>query len=268
MVLAQGGSGSSDFPSGGGGGGGGSSSGGGGFSGGSGSGGDPVVVLIFFLIFGGLVVWMLVRSALYHRKVRDRDRRVRTASAEAAEDDAYFAAADVERDARTLFKAVQQAWDARDRATLGQLIEGDLLVEWNRRLDDFDKKGWHNRVEVLGQPEIKYVGIVNREDDTEDRAVVRVHAQLRAYVETKDGRHIMRTGEKDEDVDVEHQPATMTMEVELHGRRYVQDRDTAAVVDGSKEAATTFTERWTLALDGPAESPWRLVNAAAGASAR
>ena len=82
-MLAQGGSGSSDFPSGGGGGGGGGSSGGG-FSGGSGSGsrGDPVVVLIFFLIFGGLVVWMLVRSALYHRKVRERDRRVRTASAD------------------------------------------------------------------------------------------------------------------------------------------------------------------------------------------
>ena len=69
-------------------------------------------------------------------------------------------------------------------------------------------------------------------------------------------------------VDVERQPATMTVEVELHGRRYVQDRDTAAVVDGSKEAAATFTERWTLALDGPAASPWRLVDAAAGASAR
>ena len=88
----------------------------------------------------------------------------------------WLFAADVERDARTLFKAVQQAWDARDRAALGELIEGDLLVEWNRRLDDFDKKGWHNRVEVLGQPEIKYVGIVNREEDAEDRAVVRVRA--------------------------------------------------------------------------------------------
>ena len=50
-------------------------------------------------------------------------------------------------------------------------------------------------------------------------------------------------------------PATMTVEVELGGRRYVEDRDTATVVSGSKDSATTFTERWTLALDGPADAP-------------
>jgi predicted lipid-binding transport protein (Tim44 family) len=57
-------------------------------------------------------------------------------------------------------------------------------------------------------------------------------------------------------------PATMTVEVELGGRRYVENRDTAAVVSGSKESATTFTERWTLALDGPADAPWRIVGIA------
>ena len=36
------------------------------------------------------------------------------------------------------------------------------MVEWSRRLDDFAAKGWHNRVEVLGEPEIQYVGLVNR----------------------------------------------------------------------------------------------------------
>ena len=35
----------------------------------------------------------------------------------------------------------------------------DLLVEWNRRLDDFDRKGWHNRVEVIAEPEVQYVGL-------------------------------------------------------------------------------------------------------------
>jgi hypothetical protein len=59
-------------------------------------------------------------------------------------------------------------------------------------------------------------------------------------------------------------PATMTIDVELGGVRYVEDRDTAAVVSGSRSGATTFTERWTLALDGPDERPWRLVRAAAG----
>ena len=62
-------------------------------------------------------------------------------------------------------------------------------------------------------------------------------------------------------VDVERAPATMSVEVEVGGSRYVEDRDTAAVVSGSKDGATTFTERWTLALDGPDDSPWRVVNA-------
>jgi predicted lipid-binding transport protein (Tim44 family) len=64
-------------------------------------------------------------------------------------------------------------------------------------------------------------------------------------------------------VEVEPEPATMSIEVELGGRRYVEDRDTAAVVSGSKDSAATFTERWTLALDGPDDAPWRLVAAAA-----
>jgi predicted lipid-binding transport protein (Tim44 family) len=54
----------------------------------------------------------------------------------------------------------------------------------------------------------------------------------------------------------------MTVELELGGRRYVEDRDTATVVSGSKDRAATFTERWTLALDGPAEAPWRIVRTA------
>ena len=28
---------------------------------------------------------------------------------------------------------------------------------------------------------------------------------------------------------------------------------------GSKDSASTFTERWVLALDGPADAPWRIV---------
>jgi hypothetical protein len=30
-------------------------------------------------------------------------------------------------------------------------------------------------------------------------------------------------------------------------------------VSGTKDGATTFTERWTLALDGPDDAPWRLL---------
>ena len=318
-----------------------------------------------------------------------------------------------------LFRAAQMAWDARDRQGLARLVGPDLLVEWERRLDDFDRKGWHNRVEVLEEPNVLYVGITNREDDDEDRAVVRIEAKLRAYVVDRAGAKVMRAGEKDElvtlteywtlarrdgawmvhsieqraegdhhldeqvvaspwsdeqrlddesltelavadglpegfttadlaevdfdgdarahaldlsladarfapdvleaaarravgawaeavdgddaalervaspdaaagllyggdasrrtrlvvrgprvkririaAVQVESVPATMTVDVELGGRRYVEDRDTASVVSGSKDSAATFTERWTLALDGPADAPWRIVRTA------
>jgi hypothetical protein len=74
------------------------------------------------------------------------------------------------------------------------------MVEWKRRLDDFAAKGWHNRASVRGTPQIEYVGLVNREDDTEDRAVVRITASLRAFVEDSAGRHTLQTGAKSENV--------------------------------------------------------------------
>jgi predicted lipid-binding transport protein (Tim44 family) len=413
-LLAQAGSGSGGF--GGGGGGGGGSS----FGGGSGSGGgDPIVAVVVFGLFGVFLLYLTIHSIRYRRKLRERDRAVRTASAEAAEDDPYFASDELERHAVALFRAAQMAWDARDREGLARLVGPDLLVEWKRRLDDFERKGWHNRVEVLEDPKVLYVGITNREDDDEDRAVVRIEAKLKAYVVDRAGERVMRSGEKDElvtlveywtlarrngawmvqsieqraegdhhldeevvaspwsdeqrlddesltelavadglpegfttadlaqvdfdgdarahaldlsladarfapdvleaaarravgawaeavdgddaalervaspgavggllyggdatretrlvvrgprvkririaAVQVDQVPATMTVELELGGRRYVEDRDTAAVLSGSKDSATTFTERWTLALDGPADAPWRIVGIA------
>ena len=113
---------------------------------------------------------------------------------------AYFAASELEGHARGLFVACQEAWDARDVARLSSLVGDDLLVEWRRRLDDFERKGWHNRVSVMGTPRIEYVGLVNREDDTEDRAVVRITASLRAFVVDGSGRKIMRSGAKSEQI--------------------------------------------------------------------
>ena len=147
LILAQAGSGSGGF--GGGGGGGGGSS----FGGGSGSGGgDPIVAVVVFGLFGLFLLYLTIHSIRYRRKLRERDRAVRTASAEAAEDDAYFASDELERHAVALFRAAQMAWDARDREGLARLVGPDLLVEWKRRLDDFERKGWHNRVEVLEGP--------------------------------------------------------------------------------------------------------------------
>jgi predicted lipid-binding transport protein (Tim44 family) len=194
-AWAQAGGGSSGF--GGGGGGGGGFSGGGGSGSGSGS-GNPIVAALVFGLFGVFLVYLAIHSWRYRAKVRERDARVRTASAEAAADDAYFEAAELEAHARGLFVACQEAWDGRDLERLSDLVGEDLMVEWKRRLDDFEGKGWHNRVSVLAPPKIEYVGLVNREDDTEDRAVVRITASLRAFVEDRSGRRMTRTGSKTE----------------------------------------------------------------------
>jgi hypothetical protein len=57
-------------------------------------------------------------------------------------------------------------------------------------------------------------------------------------------------------------PPTMSIEVALEGRRYIEDRATAAVVAGSQTRSTSFTEHWTLALTSDARQPWRIVRVA------
>jgi predicted lipid-binding transport protein (Tim44 family) len=295
------------------------------------------------------------------------------------------------------------------------------MVEWRRRLDDFDRKGWHNRVAVINGPEVEYVGLLNREDDSQDRVVVRIEAMLEDYVVDHHGQRITRKdsgamtttlqeywtlarrsdawivvsieqkaegdhhledkivavpwhedellrddtlveqavadkaldgfktaeladfdlaedaraqaldlsladgrfapdvleatvrravaawadavdgddaaleevattdavrmllhphGERTRVVvrgpqverlrlvrlDAAAEPATMTVEVDVRGRRYDEDRDTAAVISGSQSRESRFTERWTLALAASDETPWRIVDGAASAA--
>lgn len=417
-LLAVAGGGSSGF--GGGGGGGGGFSGGGGSSGGGGemgTGGWIVFGLVVLFVLGALVVGA-IQAARMRRRRRERVARVTTASAEAASDDAHFAAETVVAEARDLFLDVQRAWSKPDLHRLRALVGPDLMVEWERRLADFAAKGWRNEVTVTDGPDVEYVGLVNREDDTEDRVVVRISATVDDKCVTRTGETILRNGAKtastriaewwtlqrrddawrlasieadsegvhhldapivaspwddtlalrDEalvegavadaapagfapselvDVDLaadaraqamdlalvdgrfapdvlevaarravaawgeaidgeddallavaepgaarallhgadgsartrvvvrgahverigidrlapgaEGEPARMTVTVAVRARRYVEDRDTAAVLEGSKDAERTFTESWTLALTGDAANPWRLV---------
>jgi predicted lipid-binding transport protein (Tim44 family) len=60
-------------------------------------------------------------------------------------------------------------------------------------------------------------------------------------------------------LDAAAMPPTMSIEVDIEGRRYIEDRDTAAVLAGSQSRSTAFTEHWTLALDGDAKQPWRIA---------
>lgn len=369
-----------------------------------------VVFLLWFLFARVLPGWQSSRSEHgpgARRRTARRERRVELASAEAADDDPEFAPDVVRAEALTLFEAIQVAWDRGDRARLRQVVAPGLMAEWERRLDDFGNRGWHNRVQVIGKPKIEYVSLKH------PRVVVRIDAKLRDYVEDQYGHHLKRAGRLTETVRVREywtlqqrdghwtlesieqggegahaldeqivatpwgdeqalrdealvegavadatpnvadiatvdfdgdahaqaldlsladgrfapdvlevaarratdawaravdgddeplysiahghvigdllhpgdpsgrtrlvvrgpqvkqiqivqlnataQPPTMTIDVELSGRRYIEDRATTAVLSGSRERKVTFKERWTMALDGDAAQPWMLA---------
>jgi hypothetical protein len=62
-------------------------------------------------------------------------------------------------------------------------------------------------------------------------------------------------------LDAAADPPTMTVEVDVRGRRYVQDRDTAAIVSGDDSREHSFTERWVMSLSGDDRHPWRITDA-------
>jgi predicted lipid-binding transport protein (Tim44 family) len=69
-------------------------------------------------------------------------------------------------------------------------------------------------------------------------------------------------------LDAAAQPPTMAIELRLRGVRYIEDRETTALVAGSRSQTRRFTERWTLSLDGDQAQPWRITNAAASLAPR
>lgn len=429
-----------------------------GFGGGEGGGGRGaglyilIQILIRLIIFGHglgalIVIGLVVLAALYLRlapRFRDayrareeqghaarrqhalRQRRVELAAAEAAEDDPAFAPDTVRAAVTHLFDEIQSAWDAGDRGRLARLMAPDLLREWSRRLDDFQRRGWRNRVQPLEPPRVEYVSLVHRGQPGSDRVVVRIEARLRDFVQDGLGNHIKRTGRMTETVrlreywtllrtgegaerpwilasieqgaegshaltdqlvaspwsddqglhdealvegavaqavpagtsiaevadlqfegdaraaaldlsvadgrfapdvlavavrraiqawaqaidgddsplaeiaepparqellhpgdpsgqtrlvvrgprvtairiiglDAAATPPTMTVQVRIHGARYIEDRETTAVVSGSRSEATNFTERWTFGLTGDPRQPWRITAAGSGA---
>ncbi|MGH9000912.1 MAG: TIM44-like domain-containing protein [Acidimicrobiia bacterium] len=437
-ALAAPGGGSGGFGGGGGGGGGGGSGGSGGFSGsGDGGGIGGVFFLGFFLLlfvgYGflratGRIPPMTVRGRRAKKSERaKREQEVAVAAEEARTSDEAFAPEVVKPSAVQLHKDIVAAWTARDRDALRQLIAPDLFTEWALRLDDFDAKGWHNITELRVDPKVEYLGLVNRADDTDDRVIVRIEAELSDYVVDRSGKRIYRTGEDDDltvlaeywvlgkgkdgdeawtllsieqdaegshhvesaiiaspwadedrlrdqaatergsdmaapenliagvadlhfegtartealdlatmdgrfapdvieasvratlaawaeavdgddaaleavttpevaadllypndptcqvrmvvrgpvvtsirilDVIPRTRPAEMHIEAEITGRRYVEDRNTTTILEGSRDEERSFTERWTFALDGADETPWRLAGVTGRAPAR
>ena len=54
----------------------------------------------------------------------------------------------------------------------------------------------------------------------------------------------------------------MTLEADVAGCRYVEDRDTTTVLSGSKEHEVVFTERWRMVLGDDKKTPWRIAHTA------
>src|SRR4051812_29369661 len=214
-AAAAPGGGSSGFSGGGGGGGGVSGGGGGrcggggaagrgagGVGGGSGSGGSGcvtisgpwvwVMVAGFFLLFGLVAALVGIAVARQAKKRRERVARIELAATEAAQDDAYFEPADLRGAAGALHAELFAAWNDGDRERLRERLGSDLMVEWERRLDDFAAKGWRNQCAVVGDTKVEYVGLTNRAEESEDRAVVRVAGKMRDVVVDGDGRLMTR----------------------------------------------------------------------------
>ena len=229
-VLGAPGGGSGGFGGGGGGGGGGFGGGGGGGIGGGGGGygggggtyvGGLEVWVLLVLIIGFIVIsmalsairnmrlfasegvasptgWGRVRP-ISRKRLEERAREVELAAEEALTDDPAFAPETVKEGAAQLHRDIVAAWNQGDRDTLGQLIGADLLVEWARRLDDFDRRGWRNITEVLGEPQVDYVGLVNRSDEGEDRCTVRIEVPLRDVVLDRNDRMVTRNDDANAD---------------------------------------------------------------------
>jgi predicted lipid-binding transport protein (Tim44 family) len=138
--------------------------------------------------------------AARHHAAR-RQRRVELAAAEAAEEDPAFAPDAVRSASAQLFTAIQTAWDAGDRAELRRLVAPALFAEWERRLDELARRGWRNRVELIGEPRVEYVNL-SRPAGSAGQVVVRIEARLRDVVEDASGRRIKRAGRLSETVRV------------------------------------------------------------------
>ena len=235
LILARGGSGSGGFGGGGGGGGGRSfgGGGGGGFVAGGGGGGISVVfiglivvVVLLFLMAGAIA------SIKYRGRRAQRVRATELAAAEAATDDEDFEPDNVRAAATELYHEIQRRWSANDVEGLEEIVGPDLMVEWRRRLEDFRRRGWHNRCEPTGDPAIEYVGLVNREGEDEDRVVVRITATMLDYVVDAHGRTIMRQGQTDPSTTMQewwtlHPPGErwrlLSIESEAEGRHHLLD---------------------------------------------
>ena len=155
----------------------------------------PVVVGLFFagaaggLAYAASVRWPRLWSV--RRRIL-RSRRAELAAEEAVMDDPAFDPATVKAAAVELHDAVVAAWSADDRSRLGELLSPELFGEWVRRLDDLQRRQYTNPLRRRGRLRVRFVGLVNRTGDIDDRVVVHVQARMDDAIYDRRGRMVFR----------------------------------------------------------------------------
>ncbi|HET6509643.1 MAG TPA: TIM44-like domain-containing protein [Baekduia sp.] len=163
---------------------------------------------------------------------------VELATADAVTSVSDIAPAELEEDARAAALDLALA-DGRFAPDVLEVAARHAVEAWSEAIDGAD-----DALEALAEP-----------------------AAVAALLQTQGNRRLVVRGARVEQLrisglDPHAEPATMTASVVIKGIRYVEDRNSAAVLSGSKTAPATTAQRWTFALTGDERTPWRLVGVA------
>lgn len=126
-------------------------------------------------------------AAVHRAQRRGRVRRVELAALETAEDDQRLSPERVRASAEALFRLVALAWDARDPRRLGDVLDPEVLARDDGLLTGV-RLGRGQRLEVVGEVRVEYVGFSAPQGGRGARAVVLIEATLRLHAGENRGR--------------------------------------------------------------------------------
>jgi hypothetical protein len=129
------------------------------------------VLLAAALVIAGIVIAIASRPA---RALNQRRKAVELAAARTAEADPAFGPEQVRAAAGELFRNAYAAWNAQDRARLGQLLGTDLLHDWLDELDELSRQGLEKRVIVRPKLTIDYVALDRPSGNRDGRVTVHI----------------------------------------------------------------------------------------------
>jgi hypothetical protein len=129
---------------------------------------------------GGPAAYLLaaVRSGARHEravlKEHARAARAHFAAVEAAEDDPGFSPDAIEQTVAEVVALAEAQWRAGGSRVPDDRPDADLVRAWARSCQSWLGGG----LEAVGKPSVDLVGVVNRDDEDEDRVVARVRVRI------------------------------------------------------------------------------------------